>query len=486
MVMLCIQSYAQNELDALRYSHYLPMGGTARSIGVAGSMGAVGADGASILSNPAGLARYRKNSFSITGGYNSVNNIGTYPAGVDLKNRDVNYSLNGLNLNFASVQRTKGKPNDEGWLTHNFSFAYQQLNNFNRTFRYEGRNTRNSYTDAIAQSVNRQGLSITDLEIELDPFRDGFDYYENMFWEAQLIDFDPASNQYYPFYPENNPNFSQFGNVAKSGGMNDFSFAYAGNYNDQFLIGFGLNITRVNYTERNVYSEDNNGQLEGWNYFDFIRNLETRGTGIGATLGAIYQPNASIRLGLSIETPKVLRLTDNYSDQLLAGYTDGLKIDYRTIDKEFSYRVTTPLKTRLQGAYIFEKKGFISAEVELADFSTMSLGSDPYDFSSENSTILTDFKPSVNFRLGGEMAFGDFRVRGGYARMGNPMNDGELSMHFVSLGGGFTDGKLFIDLALNRNMGQDQFLPYQFFSGPVVDNSFNRNMFVLTIGRRIM
>ena len=56
---------AQNSFDALRYSTF-QVGGTARSIGAGGALGALGADFSVLSTNPAGLGWYRKGEFVLS------------------------------------------------------------------------------------------------------------------------------------------------------------------------------------------------------------------------------------------------------------------------------------------------------------------------------------------------------------------------------------------------------------------------------------
>ena len=62
--------YAQVASDALRYSYIPQYGGTARAIGVGGSMGAIGGDFSTISTNPAGLATYRTGEFIFSPSFN--------------------------------------------------------------------------------------------------------------------------------------------------------------------------------------------------------------------------------------------------------------------------------------------------------------------------------------------------------------------------------------------------------------------------------
>jgi hypothetical protein len=59
----------QTSSDALRYSYLHPVTGTARTIGIGSSIGALGGDFSSVSINPAGIAMYRSSEFTITPGY---------------------------------------------------------------------------------------------------------------------------------------------------------------------------------------------------------------------------------------------------------------------------------------------------------------------------------------------------------------------------------------------------------------------------------
>ena len=66
--------FAQNEVDALRYSENFN-GGTARYMSMGGAFGALGGDLSVLSTNPAGIAVFRTSKFSFTPGmyYNEIN-----------------------------------------------------------------------------------------------------------------------------------------------------------------------------------------------------------------------------------------------------------------------------------------------------------------------------------------------------------------------------------------------------------------------------
>jgi len=57
--LLSLHLISQNDIDAMRYSQTY-FGGTSRSKAMAGSFGALGADGSCLGNNPAGIGLYKK------------------------------------------------------------------------------------------------------------------------------------------------------------------------------------------------------------------------------------------------------------------------------------------------------------------------------------------------------------------------------------------------------------------------------------------
>ena len=76
-LMIGMQANAQNEVDALRYS-FNDTPGTARSLGMGGAFGALGADNSAFWNNPAGLALYKRSTFEFSLGLHSRNTDASY------------------------------------------------------------------------------------------------------------------------------------------------------------------------------------------------------------------------------------------------------------------------------------------------------------------------------------------------------------------------------------------------------------------------
>ena len=65
LIVFSINISSQVVTDAVRYS-LLDVGGTARSVGIGGAIGALGADFSVLSTNPAGAAAYRRSEFTFT------------------------------------------------------------------------------------------------------------------------------------------------------------------------------------------------------------------------------------------------------------------------------------------------------------------------------------------------------------------------------------------------------------------------------------
>lgn len=76
-LFLSVSSYAQNEADAIRYA-FQSIGSTARSYGIAGAFGGIGADFSCAAINPSGMARFRSSQFGISMSFVNVRDNSRY------------------------------------------------------------------------------------------------------------------------------------------------------------------------------------------------------------------------------------------------------------------------------------------------------------------------------------------------------------------------------------------------------------------------
>lgn len=485
MGTVCLNSFAQGDIDALRYSTTSPLGSSARSMAVGGALGALGADPSVALINPASLAQYKSNAFNITLGMDMMKNRSSYLEGNPYVSNSYKAELPSVNLVFTERKFTKEGPKKTGWVNYNFGMGWNKTADFTRRMSYNGVNQQSSMLDYVSDYV--QGLPASALDANTEQLDQGFYYFENMFWYAYLID-SISNGNYAPTRDMMATNQTQSGSIRSKGSMSEINLSFAANYSHKLYLGFGVNIHQVHYDETNVFSEIDNPTTTGtWNSFDFTRNLETRGVGYSGRLGLVAIPNRNVRIGASIQTPTIFNLTDNYYDQLYVVYDDGSSEDLSTIDKEYSYSIVSPMRYGLQAAYIAGKKGFISAEIEGVDYSTMSLMADDFDFVDVNQGIANKYQNAVNLKLGGEYAINEFRLRAGYAQMGVPFAQAsDFSRRYVTGGLGIQENSWAFDLAVIKTFGSEEYVPYSgsSFTAPTVNSDLNGTRIVLTLSTK--
>lgn len=476
--------FAQNDIDALRYSLLSPTGSTAKSLSIGGAIGTVGADPAAVLVNPAGLAQYRSSAFNVSVGSFSNKNSSDFSDNTSNAPTIFRPNIPSINLVTTDVRLQIGNPTKKGWVNTNFMIGWNKVADFNRTISYKGTNNQSSYTDFVANYV--QGLSASDLDANQEQLDRGFYYFENMFWYSYLID-SAGNGTYFGNYDPETAGQYQEGQIISRGGMNELNLALAGNYEHKVYFGAAINASNVRYEETNRFNEFDNAATElNYNSFYFTRNLETNGWGVNGRLGLIIRPNNNLRIGGTIHTPTMLRLTDEYYDELYVLQDDGTSDDLRTIDKEFTYTITTPMRYSAQATYLFGKQGFLSAELESIDYSTMGVEADNDAFIDVNEEIVDKYKNSINLKVGGEYVLDALRLRAGFMRIGNPLNNGEINNTILTAGIGINDKGWSVDLGFAKHLRSDTYVPYRApgIPTPAVVNSFNGTQLILSINNK--
>ena len=141
---------------------------------------------------------------------------------------------------------------------------------------------------------------------------------------------------------------------------------------------------------------------------------------------------------------------------------------------------------------ITRQKGFISADVEWVNYTGSSFSSsDPANnsasyFDEVNNTIDQIYRSAINARIGAELKFNTWMVRGGFGYFGNPYanNDVEGRKMNISGGVGYRNKGKFIDLTYVHQLIRDGFFPYrldQGFYAPASINNGTGNI-LLTVG----
>lgn len=487
--------------DALRFSQ-TRFGGTARFQGVAGANTALGGDVSAAFINPAGLGMLRKSEMTFSFAANSANTKSTF---LDETTRagNLNLNLNHLGLHFSSDRG--GESTLRG---STFAITMTRNNDFQELIDYRGTNTRNSIVDYF---LDRTDGRIPWRELD-DELRNGIFSLEGLAYATYLINpffgDNTTFNSYESFVPLA-PTI-QAENIRRSGAQSQWNFAYGMNIKDKFYIGGGVGIATLRYAQNKRYTENvinsttplPGGQRLPLNNLELIEQNRQNGTGINANLGVIVRPTDFVRFGASLTTPTVYRITDVYEAELRVQYNNFPFTEFRngqpiirvlsnerarTDVIESRYTMRTPMRINTGVAFILGKRGFLSADVEMIDYSSAKFSNPSADFSfaGDNATIAAIFRNTVNLRLGGEARLGDYRLRGGYAHYQNPLRDpsDNRSRNFITFGGGIRKSDFFLDAAIITNFFDSQYRVYRLPQNePVVNMNSSRIGLTLTAG----
>lgn len=468
--------FGQNEEDVYRYSQ-LQFGGSARSQGVAGAFGAVGADFSVLSTNPAGMGRYRESDFSFSPTLNFSSNQTTFRGNITLDNKQ-NFNFN--NIGIVGVSKASAE-SPSMWRAVQFGFGYNKLANFNNRYTIEGVSN-NSLSKVLA--VN--GFFIDELDLnKQQPFGAGPAY------SAWLIDpYDASGKTIYTTQMYVDSVFHSH-RVTSKGGIGEWAFALSGNYNEKLYVGGSLGFQKINYQRETNHSEASLIDTTSLSSFTYTEKLKTTGNGVNLKLGVIFLPIKSIRIGLAYHTG-----TNYYN--MVNNYNTIVETNFNTITLErnqYNYKASSPLgvfrykmKTpnRLLGslAIVVKKKGLISIDYEHLDYRKGLLKKHPYSndnytFTSENEKVKTSFKQAGNLRIGAEYRLTNLvMLRGGVARLQNGYIPELLTQTkptmMYSFGFGYRSKYFYFDAAYTLTQTQQDYYMYDPY---LVNNTqINRNI----------
>ena len=491
---------------ALMFSNYNYIG-SARIQGLGNTQISLGGDISSALSNPAGLGFYNRSEISITPSYNM------FSANSNYISNQTNSSLGKFNIdNLGAVfNKTKDDAIPGKWRGGSFAISFSKVNEFNSEIKYSGLNPNNDILDFYVQDANIQNVDSDQLGgITFGAFRT---YLMSEFLDAFV---EGSDTTFVPFYERTF--FSEFPTeqfptnqseiISTSGSQNQWNFSYGGNYGDFLYFGATLGIQSLRYNIVKQYTEIYPG-LAG----DIVDNstltedLQTEGIGVNGTFGIIVRPINQITIGISLITPTYLSMSEryyystdanfnnfnmtNYGDYFDANYDlivnptadfttffeDNVTLNNRFYDDDestFDYTITTPMRINAGATFFLNKNGFITADIEYVDYSTMNLkGKQGGSLENENEVIKDLYNSVLNLRVGGEWRLKAFRIRAGYNYQPSPYKeeDIERNVQTFSAGLGIRSSKYFVDLAASYKQFNSIYTPY------ILDNPDNSSVF---------
>jgi hypothetical protein len=430
-------------------------GSTSRTAAMGSAFSALGGDLGSISINPAGMGIYRSSEFSFSPGMNAISTNSEYNG---KETNDMLYKFGignaGLLLNF--------KTGNYGWKNVSFAIGYNKLSSFNRSYSINGNNYSPAQSRYSSQTDEFLTFANGTYPEQLDP------YWERLAFDSYVI--DTVNNTYISPYTAQSLNQRHI--YTLNGSSGEVYFGLGANLDDKLYFGGSINIFSAYYEDSYDHTEtDINGNTY-LRYYTFNHNITTSATGANLKVGIIYKPVNELRLSVAFHSPtamKVKQESDSYMNSLTSdGYrynnsptdTEG----YRIPAAEFDYRFSSPMRL-IAGAALVGRMGILSFDYEYVDYAQMRFSDGvSNDISTANIQRKSVLTKTNNFRVGGELKFGDVYLRGGYAFYGSPFSSSEankdLNTNVYSTGFGFRNNNFSIDFSYSLASSKEKYYMY--------------------------
>lgn len=472
----------QDERDALRFSQSF-FGGSARSMGMAGSFAGLGADIGAMTTNPAGLARFSKGVFSITPGLQNTIQNSLY-TGTSSSASRLAVPIQGL----AVVINTP-KMNEYGWKSAQTTFAFNRLASFNSTYFYEGLNFQSLLNVFADQGL---GISTSNLRAER-PFT------TNLGWHTFAL--DDVQNQFgdTEYLPRlvGGDSIYHKRSMNTRGGISEYSMAFSGNYNNSLYVGGSINLQNIRYFEEMSHREEIINPVFSLRSFNYNFNLQSRGVGANVKFGVIWLPSDEMRVGIAVHTPTALWFRENFNADMTAFHDFGMlnTPNEELASDNFRYRFRSPARVTGSLAYVFEKRLAMNVDVEMVDYGRAQFQSSnnifyQNSFFEQNAIVSALYRRVFNTRLGLEYAMSpEWFIRCGYAiyprAFDNRHKNAAEGNHFFGAGIGYRKGTFALDIAYLQHRATTEY--YGFNSEDSINQvifDLRRHSLVVTLGFR--
>ena len=468
---------AQEIRDALRYSQE-NLNGTARFRAMSGAFGALGGDLSSINVNPAGSAIFANNQLGFTLNNTSINNNSNFFDNTTSV-KDSSFDLNQAGGVF--VFKNQNKLNN--WKKFSVAINFENTNVLNNSIYSAGTNPTNSIANYFLSYANGVPLNVLE-DSNYDELGHGaqqaFLGYQG--YIINPVNNNPTNTNYTSNVPAGG-NYYQENTITAKGYNGKLSFNAATSFKDKLYIGINLNSHFVDFRQSSRFYEDNEAKLTQdytVSRVQFDNDLYTYGTGFSFQLGAIAKLSKELRLGIAFESPTWLRLNDEFTQKLIgvsANTSEELAPDVvnPNITNYYEpYKLQTPSKWTGSMAYVFGKKGLISVDYAIKDYSSIQFkpNSDPY-YRTLNNKMNTLLNSASELRLGAEYKIEAWSLRGGYRLEQSPYKNkttiGDLTGYSGGIGYNFGGTKLDLSYATFKRATQQGFFEQGLTDGAAIN-----------------
>jgi hypothetical protein len=483
--LVLTNAHSQEVSEALRYAQ-TNLNGTARFRAMSGAFGALGGDLSSITVNPAGSVVFANNivsgSLSDFIVRNKTNYLGT-------KNTVLKNSLDLNQAGGAFIFTNDDKRSD--WKKFALALNYENANDFTNSIFSSGTNINSidsyflSYANAndgvplnfittnpnetIGELYNYLG---TNLPLNSAPKINGFQAQQAFLgFQGYVIDnvLSTSTKDVYATNVRYGGNYKQENSFVTRGYNGKLSFNAAAQYQNWLSIGLNLNSHFNDYKQTTSFYESNSNTLDSNIRIKNVRfnnELHTFGTGFSLQIGAIAKINKELRAGVSYESPTWYELNDELTQSLTAtsSSTAGVLapdvVNPNVTNVYEPYKLQTPSKYTGSLAYVFGKKGILSVDYAVKDYSKTQY-KPLNEFERVNSQITKLLTTSSELRLGAEYRIKLLSLRAGYRTEQSPYKDKKIMGDLFGFSGGFGydfgGTKLDVSYAYAKRNSQQQF-----------------------------
>ena len=446
LLAVTLTAGAQTLYDAITFSQNQYYG-TARSMALGNAVTALGGDLGSIGINPAGSAVVPYGQFVVTPGVTiSAVNSAYSPEGENAYGLSTRLSRGRMNLPNIGGTINFQTGNRYGLKTISFGFVSNQTNNYHFLSEAFGSNSRTSMIAEFANSACGYNESLlkeygsfnnSDLPWDiLAAYQGGM--YGSYGWDGLYAGvtetISPDGDYHYVSGP-----LAQTSYQTKYGSKNDIILNLGLNYSDRFYVGFNIGIPSARYRYyENFYEAAVNPDDFVISYEDGYETCFRNGSygyqylaemaGVYAKVGVILRPVDGLRLGASFQTPTAYTVSESWSYSAATNYLDSYYNDSVSSPQGgYSYLLRSPYRASFGAAFTFGKKGLISVDYELADYSVMRFrevregrwNNDAFLVQNWVNRYFTGVEHNV--RLGAEVRVTpEWTLRAGYSMLTSP------------------------------------------------------------------
>lgn len=463
-LFVSVSAYAQGSEDAFLYSQ-TQYQGTAKAMGMANALGAVGGDMTAVCINPAGMGLYR--STEITATVNLLDNIGSSAY------YGTNATANKFRVTLPNVGyvNAKQRSNYRALRFTQFGIGLTHTNEFNSHTYAKGINPTSSKIDNYLAQID--GYSPQDIQNDFP-----YDIYPA--WNTDLIKIykDEAGEYYGSPVPQGGIWQSQE-NTFK-GRAEEWTFAGSANYNERFFIGISAGLNHVKRVGTRVFEEwmpEQAAASTDFNQWNFTENISSVGWGGNLKIGLIYRACNWLRIGAAFHSPTIFSFDETWQTETESEINS---IKYKSISPESHYEYTfiKPLKWIGSLAFVIGQKALVSFDAEYQNYGAARFNAKDWDYSNTNDEIKATFGRSLNLRIGSEWRLDNAYLRFGAAYYGSPRGFGKSneSVKKASFGVSLPIGEITsLDFAYELSYGRNQYILYD--AGSLGIESVRQNQF---------